>query len=53
MLGRQTKRQMKDLIGITDVSITLTNVAFVRYCLIVSIKEYVKMLYIQSKFWEK
>ena len=50
MLGRQAKSQMEDLIGINDVSITLKIMPFVRYCLIVSIREYVKMLYIQSKF---
>ena len=32
---------------------TLMSIVFVGYYLIISIKEYVKMLYIQSNFWKK
>ena len=39
-------------IFINHVSISLKNIDFVEYCVIIFIKEYVKMLYIQSKFWK-
>ena len=45
--------QRRDLIGIRHVSKTLKIYVFSRYYLIIFLKEYVKMLIIQSKFWEK
>ena len=37
-------------IFINHVSVSLKNIDFVEYCVIIFIKEYVTMLYIQSKF---